>query len=89
MLGSILIMMGSPLTVKSLQNDKDCNDNETKKETDKEFTLVLDLDETLIHSEMERTSFLDEEIIVKIGNSIEKYYVKIRPFARDFLRNLS
>lgn len=89
MLGSILIMMGSPLTVKSLENDKDCNDNETKKETEKEYTLVLDLDETLIHSEMERTSFLDQEIIVKIGNSIEKYYVKIRPFARDFLRNLS
>lgn len=89
MLGSILIMMGSPLTVKSISCDNNCTNNETKKETEKEFTLVLDLDETLIHSEMERTSFLDEEIIVKIGNSIEKYYVKIRPFARDFLRSLS
>lgn len=81
--------MGSPLTVKSISCDNNCTDNETKKETEKEFTLVLDLDETLIHSELERTSFLEEEIIVKIGNSIEKYYVKIRPFARDFLKNLS
>lgn len=55
----------------------------------KEFTLVLDLDETLIHSELERTSIIDEEIIVKIGENIEKYYIKVRPYARDFLKYLS
>lgn len=33
MLGSILIMMGSPLTVKSISCDNNCTDNETKKET--------------------------------------------------------
>ncbi|CAD8060246.1 unnamed protein product [Paramecium sonneborni] len=89
MLGSILIMMGSPISVKGLDSDDECKDKITVKETQKEFTLVLDLDETLIHSDMERTSFLDEEILVKIGNNIEKYYVKIRPFARDFLKALS
>ncbi|CAD8052587.1 unnamed protein product [Paramecium primaurelia] len=89
MLGSILIMMGSPIQVKGLDFENDCKDKITAKLTEKEFTLVLDLDETLIHSDMERTSFLDEEILVKIGNTIEKYYVKIRPFARDFLKALS
>jgi RNA polymerase II subunit A small phosphatase-like protein/CTD small phosphatase-like protein 2 len=47
------------------------------------------LDETLIHSELERTSPEDEEIVMKIGNSIEKYYLKLRPYVREFLRHLS
>ncbi|CAK84975.1 unnamed protein product (macronuclear) [Paramecium tetraurelia] len=90
MLGSLLIIMGSPLSVKSLKNIDECD---SLKSIDinrqKEFTLVLDLDETLIHSDLERTSILDEEIIVKIGENIEKYYIKVRPYAREFLQSLS
>lgn len=82
--------MGSPLSVKSLKNIDECESQRSLYQNGKkEFTLVLDLDETLIHSEIERTSFLDEEIIIKIGENIEKYYIKIRPYAREFLKTLS
>lgn len=47
------------------------------------------MDETLIHSTSVRTDPKDEEILVRVGNSLEKYYVKLRPFLKEFLERLS
>lgn len=48
----------------------------------------MDLDETLIHSDSNRSCPSDKEIIVKIGNTIEKYYIKLRPYVREFLAKM-
>ena len=43
----------------------------------------------MIHSTSVRTDPNDEEILVRVGNSLEKYYVKLRPFLKEFLERLS
>lgn len=85
MLGTFLIMFGSMNEIKSAFCLRKQSSDE---KPNKEFTLVLDLDETLIHSDSTRSSASDEEIIVKIGNTIEKYYIKLRPYVREFLAKM-
>lgn len=50
--------------------------------------LVLDLDETLVHASVEHTAH-DVAFNVDLGAQIIPVYVKIRPFAKDFLRRVS
>jgi Dullard-like phosphatase family protein len=50
--------------------------------------LVLDLDETLVHASVEHTAH-DVAFNVDLGSQVIPVYVKIRPFARDFLRRVS
>lgn len=50
--------------------------------------LCLDLDETLVHASVEHTTH-DVAFNVDMGSQIIPVYVKIRPFARDFLRRVS
>jgi Dullard-like phosphatase family protein len=49
---------------------------------------VLDLDETLVHASVEHVAH-DVAFNVDMGTQIIPVYVKIRPFARDFLRRVA
>lgn len=53
------------------------------------FTLVLDLDETLVHSSA--TPILNPDQIVQISSSagVKTFYVKYRPGMSDFLKKVS
>lgn len=52
--------------------------------------LVLDLDETLIHTFMKEVPENCEQITVKIPNKFEKtIHFKIRPFCKEFLNKVS
>ena len=84
MVGTFLIMIESMKKDLMCPRKKDCC-----QPAEPEVTLVLDLDETLIHSTSVRTDPKDEEILVRVGNSLEKYYVKLRPFLKEFLERLS
>jgi RNA polymerase II subunit A small phosphatase-like protein len=52
-------------------------------------TLILDLDETLVHSSF--TPFEKNDIILEVDfeGVIYKIYVLVRPFAKEFLNNVS
>lgn len=47
---------------------------------------MIDLDETLFHSELERNSPDDIEIGIEMDESVEKVYISIRPYAISFLK---
>jgi len=48
--------------------------------TDKRYTLVLDLDETLVHSSIEPQTNPDDVFLIEINDSRYTIYVKHRPF---------
>ena len=50
--------------------------------------LVLDLDETLVHASVEHTTH-DVAFNVDMGSQIIPVFVKIRPFAREFLQRVA
>lgn len=54
-------------------------------------TLVLDLDETLVHSSFEAPAHFDLQLQVKMDNIHRPYevFVQIRPGAIDFLEEMS
>jgi CTD small phosphatase-like protein 2 len=54
-----------------------------------EMTLVLDLDETLIHSTCTPTSQYDHTIVMNNGVAEVAVYVNLRPWVRHFLEQLA
>jgi TFIIF-interacting CTD phosphatase-like protein len=48
--------------------------------------LVIDLDETLIHSEESRMSAEDIEVEIPMEDGTERAFVSIRPYAISFLK---
>ncbi|OHT01660.1 NLI interacting factor-like phosphatase family protein [Tritrichomonas foetus] len=50
------------------------------------ITLILDLDETLVHSSFTRPDRYDIDLIVEFNCTKYKVYVQIRPGAEDFLK---
>uniref|UniRef100_A0A0G4GDF7 FCP1 homology domain-containing protein n=1 Tax=Chromera velia CCMP2878 TaxID=1169474 RepID=A0A0G4GDF7_9ALVE len=56
-----------------------------KKTCDKDITLVLDLDETLMHCRPERIPGRDPDTIVRFDDSASVGFVYFRPHVRDFL----
>lgn len=58
------------------------------KDKDKK-TLVLDLDETLVHSSFDKCPNPDIVLSVNFEGKENKIYVKVRPGAIDFLRKIS
>lgn len=55
----------------------------------KKYTLVLDLDETLIHTTREPTTIFDLKVDVTIDQSCYTVYVRKRPFLDVFLATMS
>lgn len=53
------------------------------------ITLVLDLDETLIHSEAEPISNPDDILEFYVGGELVTVYVRHRPKVREFLRRVN
>ncbi|OHT14637.1 hypothetical protein TRFO_14937 [Tritrichomonas foetus] len=51
-------------------------------------TLMIDLDETLIHSSFEKPEFYSFSLDVPFNNSVYTVYVQIRPGAEEFIRQL-
>jgi RNA polymerase II subunit A small phosphatase-like protein len=58
------------------------------KDKDKK-TLILDLDETLVHSSFETCANADIVLAVNFEGKDNKINVKVRPGAIDFLRKIS
>ena len=60
-----------------------------EKEFENKKTLILDLDETLVHSSF--TPFEKNDIVLEVDfeGVIYKIYVLVRPFAKEFLNNVS
>ena len=52
-------------------------------------TLVLDLDETLVHSTFQKVSDSDYIIPVEIEGNIYSVYVYLRPGALEFIKKMS
>lgn len=52
-------------------------------------TLVLDLDETLVHSSFQPTQSCQYKIPVEIEGSVYNVYVYRRPGAIEFIRHMS
>ena len=52
-------------------------------------TLVLDLDETLVHSSIENIQNADIELPILVDNNVYKVKTLIRPWTFDFLYKLS
>jgi CTD small phosphatase-like protein 2 len=53
-------------------------------------TLVLDLDETLIHCEEEQNDHSDIEVPIEIDHGeTAKAYISIRPYAISFLKRMA
>ena len=55
----------------------------------KELTLVLDLDETLVHSSIEEIPNYDLKVQLKVNSSDVTIYVLVRPFTFEFLEKVS
>lgn len=53
------------------------------------MTLVLDLDETLVHSTFQETSDSDYVIPVTIEGNVYNVYVFLRPGALEFVQRMS
>eukprot|EP00758_Cryptobia_borreli_P001757 Tbor_TRINITY_DN250_c0_g1::TRINITY_DN250_c0_g1_i1::g.12242::m.12242/K17616/CTDSPL2; CTD small phosphatase-like protein 2 len=51
--------------------------------------LVLDLDETLVHASVNRSSDCDFSFVVNANGEQVWVYVKVRPFAQEFLKIVS
>ncbi|CAD8055565.1 unnamed protein product [Paramecium sonneborni] len=82
--------MESPLIIKSIKEmNEQCNFvQSTIKKLREKNSLQFDLNETLIHSEIEKTSLTDEQIFVKIGReqkSISSKCHMLGIFQRIFL----
>ena len=52
-------------------------------------TLVLDLDETLVHSSFKRVKNCDIKQPIDIDGSCQTVFVNVRPFAEDFIQQMS
>lgn len=52
-------------------------------------TLVLDLDETLVHSSFSPPPYCDIVIPLQINDTVSNVYVCVRPGVQEFLRSLS
>eukprot|EP00826_Nyctotherus_ovalis_P015884 TRINITY_DN14552_c0_g2_i14.p1 TRINITY_DN14552_c0_g2~~TRINITY_DN14552_c0_g2_i14.p1 ORF type:complete len:204 (+),score=41.23 TRINITY_DN14552_c0_g2_i14:372-983(+) len=54
-----------------------------------DLTLVLDLDETLVHSSLAPITEDDDQITIRKGATDITVYVSIRPWARELLQKLA
>lgn len=52
-------------------------------------TLVLDLDETLVHSSFKVVEHIDIVVPVEIDNKVCHVYVAVRPGAQQFLKKMA
>jgi len=52
-------------------------------------TLVVDLDETLVHSTFQPAEKADIVLPINIEGALYRVYVRIRPFAKEFLEEMS
>ena len=52
-------------------------------------TLVIDLDETLVHSSFKYMKSHNFSVNVYIAGSFQGIYVNVRPYANEFLKQLS
>lgn len=52
-------------------------------------TLILDLDETLVHSAFERPSYYDFTIPVEIDGKVSSVYVLKRPGVEEFMNRMN
>lgn len=52
-------------------------------------TLILDVDETLVHSSYQPTSHFDIHLALRVNGAICNVYVAIRPFIREFFEAIS
>ena len=52
-------------------------------------TVVLDLDETLVHSSFSPLSVYDIVIPLSSGQAVDNVYVCVRPGVHEFLQSLS
>ena len=52
-------------------------------------TLVLDLDETLVHSTFDPVEKYDLKIAIEIDEAMYDVYVSVRPGASEFIEELS
>lgn len=62
---------------------------EKSKSNHKKRTLVLDLDETLVHSSFKPYPDADHIVDVEIENNVYHVYVYERPHASEFIKKLS
>eukprot|EP01026_Neomeris_dumetosa_P070379 TRINITY_DN7020_c0_g2_i3.p1 TRINITY_DN7020_c0_g2~~TRINITY_DN7020_c0_g2_i3.p1 ORF type:complete len:274 (-),score=38.32 TRINITY_DN7020_c0_g2_i3:317-1066(-) len=56
-----------------------------RKQNNKQKTLVLDLDETLVHASIEALDTFDFQIEISLNGEIMQVYVKCRPYLKQFL----
>lgn len=62
------------------------------RQTDDKFgmkTLVLDLDETLVHSTFKKQKHSDIKQAIEIDGILQTIYVNIRPWAEEFIREMA
>jgi|TARA_B110000285_G_C15025929_1_gene564153 carboxy-terminal domain RNA polymerase II polypeptide A small phosphatase len=52
-------------------------------------TLVLDLDETLVHSSFKKIKNADIKQPIDIDGFIQTVYVNVRPYAEEFILHMS
>ena len=52
-------------------------------------TLVLDLDETLVHSSFKKVKNADIKQSIEIDGFIQTVYVNVRPYAEEFIVEMS
>ena len=69
----------SPIEPNNMRADQKKRDNDVK-------ILVLDLDETLIHSSFDNSEHYDFEACVTIGNSCYSVFIQKRPGVDEFLQ---
>lgn len=53
------------------------------------LTLVLDLDETLIHANMESNSGWDFKVTMNDGDKIFDLYIDMRPYVKEFINEVA
>lgn len=52
-------------------------------------TLLIDLDETLVHSTFQPEESADIVLPITIEDALYRVYVQVRPFAKEFLQEMS
>lgn len=82
-----LFMKYAPFVDTKLMKDKCILPPKTKK--DKEYTLILDLDETLVHCSIEKTEKYDVKFPVDFNGEKYQVYMKKRPYFYEFLEKTS
>jgi len=72
-------------------NNNNINNNNNNTNKKKKKTLVLDLDETLVHSNFFPFSNRPSDVIIQIEieNKIHDIHVLVRPYVKEFLNHMS